>query len=63
MARYLLTRAIYVDPPGPGRLRAGQWVSTTPAEMQSGDVFWPNAPSNLPTAATSPPTGVDSTGG
>ena len=63
MARYLLTRAIYVDPPGPGRLKAGTWIATTPAEMQLGDVFWPNAPSNLPTGSVSTITGADSVGG
>ena len=62
--RAQLTKAVYFDSPGPGRLRAGTWVITTPAERQSPtDVYWPNAPSNLPTSSVSTITGVDSVGG
>ena len=65
MARYLLTRAIYVDPPGPGRLRAGTWIATTPEEMVKGDVFWPTAPpqSKLPTGPVLTITGAESVDG
>jgi hypothetical protein len=61
MARVQLTRACYVDPPGPGRLRAGQWVTTDPASIQPGDVYWPNGDvSKLPTAGVSTISGADS---
>ena len=64
MPRYQLTKAVYIDPPGPGRLRAGQWVTTTPAEMQPGDVFWPNADlAKLPTSSASTITGAESISG
>jgi hypothetical protein len=64
MSRFQLTKAVYVDPPGPGRLRAGQWIATTPAELQPGDVYWPNAANaNLPVGPVSTITGADSVGG
>ena len=64
MARYQLTKAVYIDPPGPGRLRAGQWIATDQASVQPGDVFWPNADlSKLQIGSVSTITGVDSVGG
>jgi hypothetical protein len=64
MARVQLTRAVYIDPPGPGRLRAGQWITNDPAAMQPGDVYWPNADlTKLPIAGVSTITGADSVGG
>jgi hypothetical protein len=63
MARVLLTRAIYADPPSPGHMRAGTWIITTPADRQSPtDVYWPNAPtSGLPTTTVGGPiTGAES---
>ena len=63
--RVLLTKACYVDfPGGPGRLRAGQWVSTTAAELQPNDVFWLNGDiTKLPTAGVITISGVDSVSG
>jgi hypothetical protein len=64
MARVQLTRACYLDPPGPGRLRAGQWVATDAASLQPGDVFWPNGDVNkLPIAGVSTISGADSVHG
>lgn len=64
MARVQLTKACYVDSPGPGRLRAGQWIATTAAELQPNDVFWPNGDiTKLPTAGVITISGVDSIGG
>jgi hypothetical protein len=61
MARVQLTKAVYLDPPGPGRLRAGQWVATDPAALQPGDVYWPNGDvSKLPTAGVITISGADS---
>jgi hypothetical protein len=40
MARVLLTKACYIDSPGPGRLKAGTWVTTDQASLQAGDVYW-----------------------
>lgn len=64
MARVQLTRACYIDAPGPGRLRAGQWVTNDPTAIQPGDVYWPNADlSKLPTAGVITVSGADSIGG
>jgi hypothetical protein len=64
MGRYLLTRAVYIDPPGPGRLRAGQWVATDAASKQPGDVLWLGGDaSKLPIAGVSTITGSDSVDG
>jgi hypothetical protein len=64
MARVQLTKSAYIDPPGPGRLRAGQWVATEAASMQSGDVLWLNGDiSKLPTAGVSTISGADSVHG
>jgi hypothetical protein len=64
MARVLLTKSTYIDPPGPGRLRAGQWVTTTAAELQPNDVYWPNGDINkLPIAGVTTISGADSVGG
>jgi hypothetical protein len=61
--RVQLTKATYIDPPGPGRLRGGQWVATDPTVMQPGDVLWLNGDvSKLPTAGVSTITGADSVG-
>jgi hypothetical protein len=62
--RVQLTKAVYCDPPGPGRLRAGQWVCIDPAALQAGDVFWPNADlTKLPISGVSTISGVDSAHG
>ena len=64
MPRYQLTKAVYIDPPGPGRLRAGQWVATDPASIQQGDIFWPNADlAKLPIGSVSTITGAESISG
>ena len=61
MARVLLTKAVYLDPPGPGKLLAGTWVATDAASYQKGDVFWPNGDiTKLPTAGVSTISGADS---
>jgi hypothetical protein len=63
MARVQLTKSAYLDPPGPGKLRAGQWVTNDPNSIQPGDVYWPNGDlSKLPTASVSTVTGADSVG-
>jgi hypothetical protein len=38
--RVLLTKSVYIDPPGPGRLKAGTWVTDNPVGLQPGDVLW-----------------------
>jgi hypothetical protein len=63
MARYKLTKAIYYDYPGVGKVKAGWVICDNPAEMQPGDVLWPGAPNNLPTGPVSTVTGVDSVDG
>jgi hypothetical protein len=64
MARVQLTKSVYLDPPGPGRLRAGQWVATDQASLQPGDVYWPNGDvSKLPTAPVTTISGADSVHG
>jgi hypothetical protein len=64
MARVQLTKAVYIDPPGPGRLRAGQWVSTDQASLQPNDIYWPNGDlTKLPTGGASTISGSDSVSG
>ena len=64
MSRVQLTRACYIDYPGPGRLRAGQWVSNDPASLQPGDVFSTGLDlTKLPTDHVSTVSGADSIGG
>jgi hypothetical protein len=43
MARFRSLVSFYVDPPGPGRIRAGRTVSDNQAGAQAGDVVWPGA--------------------
>jgi hypothetical protein len=62
--RVQLTKAAYIDPPGPGRLRAGQWVVTDPTIAQPGDVVWLNGDvTKLPAAGVTTITGADSVSG
>jgi hypothetical protein len=64
MARVLLTKSVYLDPPGPGKLPAGTWVATDQASLQPGDVYWPNGDVNkLPIAGVSTISGADSVQG
>jgi hypothetical protein len=64
MPRVQLTKAVFIDAPGPGRLRAGQWVTNDQAAMQTGDVYWPNGDlSKLPTGPVSTISGADSVHG
>jgi hypothetical protein len=59
--RVQLTKSAYVDPPGPGRLRAGQWVTNDPTAIQPGDIYWPGADLNkLPFGSVSTVSGADS---
>jgi hypothetical protein len=62
--RVQVKSACYFDPPGPGRLRAGQWVCDNAAELLPGDIFWPGGNlSKLPTNTPGAPTGADSVSG
>jgi hypothetical protein len=63
MARVQLTKSVYIDPPGPGKVAAGQWVTNDPAQLQPGDVYFPNGDlSKLPTVPVSTITGAESIG-
>jgi hypothetical protein len=64
MARYLLTKAIYSDAVGVGKVRAGRWICDNAAEAHPGDVVWVGVKSQqLPTGGVSTVTGVDSVDG
>jgi hypothetical protein len=68
MARYQLTKAIYSDAQGVGRVRAGRWIADSAASAQPGDVVWPGVtaaqlPAGVTTAINGVATGVDSVDG